>query len=137
MEFSLKHNSPESARGACQIITVTQARKLSSSGLRVDKAGKGFLSSILKRGDMDGKPGQTLLLPAVPGLAVQRVLLVGCGKTSEFNLANFNKAAASAASAVDNSGASDAVSFLADLDVKDCDLHGKVRAIASASSFWA
>ena len=85
MEFSLKHNTPESARGACQIITVTQARKLSGSGLRVDKASKGFLSSILKRGDMEGKPGQTLLLPAVPGLAVQRVLLVGCGKESEMN----------------------------------------------------
>ena len=40
MEFSLKHNIPESARSACQIITVTQARKLSSSGLRVDKASK-------------------------------------------------------------------------------------------------
>ena len=76
MEFNLNHNTPEAARGACQIITVNLPRKLSPSGRRVDKACKGQLSSILKSGDMDGKLGQTLLLPTVPGLAVQRVLLV-------------------------------------------------------------
>ena len=54
MEFVLKHNTAEKARSACQIITVTQPRKLSASGQRVDKANKGMLSAILKRGDMDG-----------------------------------------------------------------------------------
>ena len=101
MEFNLKHNSADSARGACQIITVTQARKLSASGLKVDKACKGFLSSILKRGDMEGKAGQTLLLPSVPGLAVQRVLLVGCGKESDMNERSFTRIIGSVASALD------------------------------------
>ena len=38
MDFSLKHNAPENARGACQIITVSETRKLAKSGQRVDKA---------------------------------------------------------------------------------------------------
>ena len=122
MEFSLKHNTPESARGACQIITVTQARKLSSSGLRVDKASKGYLGSILKRGDMDGKTGQTLLLPAVPGLAVQRVLLVGCGKESEMNERNFARVINSIATALTASGARDAEIYPADISLKGRDL---------------
>ena len=130
MEFSLKHNTPESARGACQIITVTQARKLSSSGLRVDKASKGFLSSILKRGDMEGKTGQTLLLPAVPGLAVQRVLLVGCGKESEMNERSFARIINAIASALTASGARDAEISPADIPLKGRDLAWKIRQAA-------
>ena len=66
MEFSLKTSAPESSRSACQIITVSQPRKLGTSGQSVDKASKGFLQSILKRGDMEGNVGQTLLLHDVP-----------------------------------------------------------------------
>jgi len=129
MEFSLKHNIPESARSACQIITVTQARKLSNSGLRVDKASKGFLSSILKRGDMEGKPGQTLLLPAVPGLAVQRVLLVGCGKESEMNERVFTRVINSIDTALAASGARDAELYPADIPLKGRDLAWKIRQV--------
>jgi len=127
MEFSLKHNIPESARGACQIITVAQARKLSGSGQRVDKASKGFLSSILKRGDMEGKAGQTLLLPSIPGLAVQRVLLVGCGKESEMNERVFTRMINSIATALANSGARDAEFYPADVSLKGRDLAWKIR----------
>jgi leucyl aminopeptidase len=130
MEFSLKHTSPESAHSACQIITVTQARKLSSSGLRVDKASIGLLGSILKRGDMEGKVGQTLLLPAVPGLAVQRVLLVGCGKENEMNERSFARIVNSIATALTASGARDAELYPADIPLKGRDLAWKIRQIA-------
>ena len=127
MEFSLKHNSPESARGACQIITVGQGRKLSKSGQRVDKASKGFLSSILKRGDMEAALGQTLLLSAVPGLAVQRVLLVGCGKESDMNERGFIRVINAIASALAASGARDAELYADDIKLKGRDLAWKIR----------
>src|SRR5690606_4919466 len=38
------------------------------------------LSSILKRGDLSGKSGQTLLLHNVTNIKAERVLLVGRGK---------------------------------------------------------
>ena len=47
MEFALKHNSSDKARSACQIVTVSQPRKLSVSGQRIDKANAGILSAIL------------------------------------------------------------------------------------------
>ncbi len=127
MEFSLKHNSPESARGACQIISVGQGRKLSKCGLRVDKASKGFLSAILKRGDMEGKPGQTLLLSSVPGLAVQRILLVGCGKESDLNERGFTRVINAIASALAASGARDAEFCADDIKLKGRDLAWKIR----------
>ncbi|HKJ51099.1 MAG TPA: leucyl aminopeptidase [Gammaproteobacteria bacterium] len=130
MEFSLKHNTPEKASGACQIITVTEGRKLSASGKRVDKASKGYLREVLKRGDMDGKAGQTLLLPAVPGIAAKRVLLVGCGKDSEMDERAFGRVVGAIATSLAASGARDAEFYPADIKLKGRDLAWKVRQAA-------
>ena len=127
MQFSLKNSAPESARGACQIITVNQPRKLSKSGQRVDKACKGRLSAILKRGDMEGKLGQTLILADVPGLAVQRVMLVGCGKDSDMNERNYTRVITAIAGALENSGARDAEFYPEEIRLKGRDLAWKVR----------
>jgi len=127
MEFIVKHNAPESARGACQIITVGQARKLSPSGQRVDKASKGYLSAILKRGDMEAKLGQTLLLSSVPGLAVQRVLLVGCGKESDMNERGFSRVINAIAGALAASGAHEAEFYADEIKLKGRDLAWKIR----------
>ena len=122
MEFVLKHNTAEKARSACQIITVMQARKLSASGQRVDKANKGMLSAILKRGDMEGKLGQTLLLPSTGITGVQRLLLVGCGKESELNERAFTRIINAIASALAASGARDAEMYPAEIPLKGRDL---------------
>ncbi len=127
MEFVLKHNTAEKARSACQIITVTQPRKLSASGQRVDKANKGMLSAILKRGDMDGNVGQTLLLPSTGINGVQRLLLVGCGKESEMNERNFDRVVNAIASTLESSGARDAEFYAAEIPLKGRDLAWKVR----------
>ena len=130
MEFVLKHNTAEKARSACQIITVMQARKLSASGQRVDKANKGMLSAILKRGDMEGKLGQTLLLPSTGITGVQRLLLVGCGKESELNERGFTRIVNAIASTLAASGARDAEMYPAEIPLKGRDLAWKVRQAA-------
>ena len=130
MEFALKHNAAEKARGACQVIIVSQPRKLSASGQRVDKAGKGLLSAILKRGDMEGKLGQTLLLPTGNDGGAQRLLLVGCGKESEMNERSFTRLVNAIASALGSSGARDAEICAGDIPLKGRDLAWKLRQAA-------
>ena len=130
MDFSLKYNAPENARGACQVIAVSEGRKLSASGRRVDKASKGYLAEVLKRGDMDGKTGQTLLLPAVPGIAVRRVLLVGCGKSSEMDERAYGRVVGAVSTALAASGARDAEFYPADIKLKGRDLGWKIRQAA-------
>jgi leucyl aminopeptidase len=130
MEFVLKHNTAEKARSACQIITVTQPRKLSASGQRVDKANEGMLSAILKRGDMDGTTGQTLLLPSTGINGVQRLLLVGCGKETEMNERSFDRVVNAIASTLASSGASDAEFYAAEIPLKGRDLAWKIRQAA-------
>ncbi|MCW1889421.1 hypothetical protein OK016_06715 [Vibrio chagasii] len=42
-----------------------------------------YISSLLRRGDSGGKPGQMLLLHQVPGVLSERVLICSCGKERE------------------------------------------------------
>ena len=127
MEFVLKHNTADNARSACQIVTVTHPRKLSASGQRIDKANNGMLSAILKRGDMDGKTGQTLLLPTTGIVGVQRLLLLGCGKQAEMNERSFARVISAIADALASSGARDAEFSPGEIPLKGRDLAWKVR----------
>src|SRR5687768_3476310 len=55
VEFSIKGGSPERARAACVVVGVFETRKLSDAGAIVDRAARGYISALLKRGDMEGK----------------------------------------------------------------------------------
>ena len=83
MEFSVKSGSPEKQRSACIVVGVFEPRRLSPVAEQLDKISDGYISSLLRRGDLEGKPGQMLLLHQVPGVLSERVLLVGCGKERE------------------------------------------------------
>ena len=80
MEFIIKSGNPEKQRSACVVVGIHESRKLSADAEQLDKATKGFISNILRKGDIDGKIGQTLMLHNVPKTQCERVLLVGCGK---------------------------------------------------------
>ncbi len=127
MEFNVKSGSPEKQRTACLIIGVSQPRKLSRAGKLIDRVSDGFLSTLIRRGDMDGKPGQTLLLHHVPGTLADRILLVGCGKDKDMNEASYLKIQDSLSTALDNIGAMEAYSYLTDIMIKGRDIHWKIR----------
>src|SRR5512137_285160 len=84
MEFTIKSGSPEKQRSACVVVGVFDNRKLSLSAELVDRTSNGYISEIIRRGDMEGKLGSTLLLHNVRGTLADRVLLVGLGKEREF-----------------------------------------------------
>lgn len=130
MEFSIKNDNPEKLHSDCVIIGVYESQKLSNAAQSLDKASDGYLTSILKRGDLEGKADTTLLLHSVPGVASHRVLLVGLGKESEFSEKQFSKAVRSSVKALSNSGATKAVSFLAELPVKQLSVRRRVALIA-------
>ena len=84
MEFSIKSGSPEKQRSACVVVGVFDNRKLSLSAELVDRASNGYISEIIRRGDMEGKLGATLLLHNVRGTLADRVLLVGLGSLAAY-----------------------------------------------------
>jgi leucyl aminopeptidase len=127
MEFNVKSGNPEKQRTACLIIGVSQPRKLSRTGRLIDQVSDGYLSTIIRRGDMDGKIGQTLVLHNVPGTLADRVLLVGCGKDKNLSEITYSRILRHLSSALDNLGAMEAYSYLTDINIKGRDIHWKIR----------
>ena len=129
MEFNLKTGTPEKQRSACLVVTVSQPRKLSEAGMSIDKASGSHLSKIIRKGDMDGSVGQTLLLHNVPGILAERVLLVGCGKSREMNERVLTRVINSIQKSLDNSGAADAHCYFSNIEIKGRDTEWLVRQV--------
>jgi leucyl aminopeptidase len=127
MEFSVKSGNPEKQRSACVVVGVFEPRRLSVAAEQLDEVTKGYLSGLLRRGDMEGKIGQTLLLHNVPKTLAERILLVGCGRERELGDSQFQKIIAKAATKLDETGSMEGTYYLTDLNVKSRDMHWKIR----------
>ena len=79
MEYGTKVGNPTKTRTQCIVVGVYENNQLSDTATLLDKASKGHIRKILKRGDIQGKTNQTLLLHDVPNINSPRVLLVGLG----------------------------------------------------------
>ena len=128
MEFLVKSTRPETLKTATLVVAIGEGRKLGIAAKAVDLASNGALSAMLKRGDIAGKPGQTLLLHSLPGLKAERVLLVGCGK-GDLSDRQLRKLVASVHGVLKGLGGSDALLALGELKVKGRDAYGKTRLI--------
>lgn len=58
------------------MLGVYESRRLTPAAEQFDTACGGYLGNLLRRGDLEGKPGQSLLLFNVPEALCERVLLV-------------------------------------------------------------
>jgi leucyl aminopeptidase len=130
VEFSIRSGSPEKQRSACVVVGVFEPRKLSVPGEIVDNAARGYLSDLLRRGDMEGKVGSTLLLHNVPGTLADRVLLVGLGKEKEFREKEFRTAVATAVRTLNETGGFDGTLYLTELSVRKRDISWRIRQAA-------
>lgn len=85
MDFSIKSadskNSLATIKTDCILVGVYEDKKLTSEAAELDN--QGIISNALKNGDIDGKPGSSLLLrePAIQPVP-EGILLVGLGKKS-------------------------------------------------------
>ncbi len=127
MEFGVKSGSPEKQRSACIVVGVFEPRRLSAVAEQLDRVSDGYISSLLRRGDLEGKTGQMLLLHQVPGVLSERVLLVGCGKERELDERQYKQIIQKTISTLNETGSMEAVCFLTELHVKGRDAYWKVR----------
>ncbi len=132
MEFTVKSGNPEKQRTACLVLGIYESRRLTPAAEQFDAACGGYLGNLLRRGDLEGKPGQSLLLFNVPEALCERVLLIGCGRERELDDRRFHQVAAHAATALNDTGATEAMVYLTELTVKSRDLNWKIRQIVEA-----
>jgi leucyl aminopeptidase len=137
MDFTIKCGNPEKQRSACVIVGLFESRRLSTTAKAIDLASKKYLSNILKRGDIDGKVGQSLLLHSIPGIASSRVLLIGCGKEKDLGPSHYRKIVTNSINKLKTTGATEAVSCLSELNIKtgddSNDKYWKIRQIVEIS----
>ncbi len=132
MEISVKNINLETVKTPCIVAGIYDKRKLSGSAKQLDMHSAGYISKMLKRGDISGAVGDTLMLHDVPGLQAERVLLVGCGKASDLSNLRYREIISSSASALDRAKIKKAVISLADLDSKPLSPAQQIRLATEA-----
>ncbi len=127
MEYQLKTGDLSKLRSPCLILGIFDKRGLSVPAQAIDSASSGFLSGVMKRGDMEGKQGQTLMLYDIPGISAERVLLVGMGAEKEFSLPGLAKSLAPAIGVLNEAHPIDATFALPVLETGEADLYDLLR----------
>ena len=134
MNFNVKSGDPDKLRSACVVVGISAPRRLSPAAERLDKASQGQLGELLKSADIDTGCGKTTLIHSPRGrVQAARILVVGCGKDNKLSPQDFSKIVAAAAKALQSGGASEALSFLTELDVEDRDLTWKAQRTVEAT----
>ncbi|WP_041742361.1 leucyl aminopeptidase [Collimonas fungivorans] len=129
MDFSIKtidaKTSIASLKAGCIAVGIYENKKLSPQAQALDKSGE--ITAALKSGDISGKPGSTLLLRKIAGVAAERVLLIGLGADGELSDKVMSMAALCVARVIATLGGNDAVLALPFDAIKERDLAWAIR----------
>ncbi|HHJ18645.1 MAG TPA: leucyl aminopeptidase, partial [Gammaproteobacteria bacterium] len=127
IEYLTKSGHPDKQHTACVVIPLFKGRKLSQPGEALDTVSGGALKRFLKRGDIDGDPGESAWLYDLEQMACDRILLIGCGAERDIDAAAYTRICTATAQLLNRSGAVDAVSYLSFIDNKYFDQTRLVR----------
>jgi leucyl aminopeptidase len=127
MEFFVTGATPSRQRTDCAIVGVFDKGALGDAATELDRKLGGRIAKLVKRGDVRGKFGETLLLADVNGAPCERVLIVGLGARGAFGRKQYRKAISGALTVLARTGAKDAVSYLSLESVKDADAYTLAR----------
>jgi len=132
MKFNLTRSDPTTLKTDCLVVGILAEGKLTPSAQKADRANQGLVRRLVRRGDIQGNCGETLIVPDLSSTTTQRLLLVGLGKASTSGIAEFKQAADAAARALSRLPVQNAVITLAEAVISDLDVHARVRLLASS-----
>ncbi|MEH6357411.1 MAG: leucyl aminopeptidase [Pseudomonadales bacterium] len=127
MEYKIKSGSPEKQTTACLVVSISGNNKLSSAAQQLDSACDGYISKLVKRGDLPRQAGKTLLLHDLENIKAQRVLLVHAGKDRSISHVKFTRLLKSCLSVIKGCGAKDALVYLDEINCEKRPLAWKIR----------
>ena len=135
MEFFTTTSAASHRAAGCVIVGVYEKSKPGLGAAAIDAVSKGLIKRHIKDGDISGRSGTSLLLPAVPGIRSQRVLVVGLGKSGDFGISQFRFANETAINLIKGSKVRDIVNYLTLEDVAESSPYYLARyAIESAGN---
>jgi leucyl aminopeptidase len=137
LKFSIRSDAPESAATPCLVVGIHEERVLGAAAQRVDAASGGAIRRLVESGDASGKAGTSIVLFGLPGVAAERVLVVGLGDPKKFDAAAYHRAVNDAARALKALPVASAYSTLTELGVPGRDDAWKLRTAALAADAQA
>jgi leucyl aminopeptidase len=129
MEYLIDSSPLDKQQQDCVIIGVYENDKLSPSASAIDAQTNGLIKKILNRGDIEGKNGETVLLNLSPDNNIERILVVGLGKSGPLTKKHFRKALNSAIKCLKDTSVKSANCSLAECTVEKSDWQWKTRQI--------
>lgn len=129
MDYSIETAPLEELQCDCVIVGVYQDQQLSPSATVLNNSTNGLINNIVSRGDLSGKNGETVLINAVPGSKIERILLVGLGENKPLSGKNYKKALLAAVNSLKKPQIKSVVCCLAECAVTDRDWQWKSRHI--------
>lgn len=117
MELFTTTGAASRKTGDCIIVGVYENGHIGVAASNIDSASNGAISKLVRLGDVTGSPGSSILISDLPGVRARRVLIVGLGKKSNFNVSQFRRALGTAAAKIQDSKIREITSYLSLEDV--------------------
>ncbi len=129
MDYSIETFALDKLQTDCIIVGIYENQQLSPSATAVDQLTQGIITQLIKRGDINGKNADTLLINYIPNSAITRILLLGLGKQDTVTPKLYRKALTAAITTIKAAKIKAASCSLLDIVVKDNDAQWKTRQI--------
>lgn len=126
MECIIKSSNPTQYNTPCLVVGVWK-KDLTKVAASIDKATNGLIQRLLAEGDLDDKPGSTLLIPLHSQIKAKRILLVQCGEEGKVDRAQFNKILNGLSSAIKGAKLRQLTSTISQIEVSDSDNLWKIE----------
>lgn len=135
MEFVVKSGAAEKQKTACLVIGVHK-KNPPASATAIDSLTEGYLSGVLKRGDLDFKPGHSLMLLHTHHAPFERLLLLAMGESNKpLTEAEFKKLTGNLASQLKTAKSKETTIALEDLSVEGKSLQWITRQLVEAIEY--
>ncbi|HJN51162.1 MAG: leucyl aminopeptidase [Pseudomonadales bacterium] len=129
MEFSTRIGNQAKIKTPCIVAGVYDKRKMSATAKLLDDASGGYIQTLLKKGDLAGRTGQSLLLHSVPGVNAERILLIGLGTKSTLDERKFRTIIQTSINRLKETNSRSAVICLLETKVESADSRWKTHRI--------
>jgi len=135
MNFQININKATEAKADCLILPIFKDKKLRGATKIINTANKKVIEDFQKNQDIQGKLGQTRIVPVV-GKSYKRLLLVGCGEYDKYSEKNYKKALISALSKLLNTSHKDVISYLSTSDICGKKSETQYRVTRTIAEAW-
>jgi leucyl aminopeptidase len=130
MKLTLDATPAPEIETPCLVVGAFAKAPLSGSAALTDKASNGALQRLLDSGDVDTAWKSTTLLHGLPGVAAQRILIVGCGEPDKFDTVRFDAVCKAAGGFLRDNTAASAHLCLHEVECGDASTHWRLRQAA-------